>query len=249
MSASLPTRLGALSVSGTAILGRQSMSRSALFDSSSSLGAGAMPIADSPPKAGATKARRNPPNTELRRVFERSDLPCIIDQRGVRSRLTWKIPVEKLDFSYYLPLFFDGLREEEYPYNFIAKQGVHDLLEHGGAKILPVVPQLIIPLKNAISTRRPHVMLVAIVALKQLTVSDAGLPGGGMIGRALVPYYRQILPVLNIFLTKNLNLGDKTDYGQRKGLVLGDMILEVGYPRDSNQRRIKSLRSFTHVRV
>jgi hypothetical protein len=28
-------------------------------------------------------------------------------------------------------------------------QGVFDLLEHGGAKILPVIPQLILPIKGA----------------------------------------------------------------------------------------------------
>ena len=33
-----------------------------------------------------------------------------------------------------------------------------------------------------------------------------------MIGEALVPYYRQILPIFNIFKTSNINLGDKIDY-------------------------------------
>lgn len=31
---------------------------------------------------------------------------------------------------------------------------------------------------------------------------------GEMIGEALVPYYRQILPVLNIFRNSNKNIGD-----------------------------------------
>lgn len=75
-----------------------------------------------PPKAGATKARTNPPNTELRRFYERGDLPCVIDQRGVHNKLAWKYKVEDLDFHLYLPLFFDGLREEEMPYKFIARE-------------------------------------------------------------------------------------------------------------------------------
>ena len=33
-----------------------------------------------------------------------------------------------------------------------------------------------------------------------------------MIGEALVPYYRQILPIFNIFKNKNDNFGDKIDY-------------------------------------
>ena len=57
--------------------------------------------------------------------------------------------IEKLDYHHYLPIFFDGLREKKDPYRFLAVQGVFDLLEHGGAKILPVIPQLILPIKGA----------------------------------------------------------------------------------------------------
>jgi hypothetical protein len=32
---------------------------------------------------------------------------------------------------------------------------------------------------------------------------------GEMIGEALVPYYRQILPIFNIFRNSNVNIGDK----------------------------------------
>jgi len=48
-----------------------------------------------------------------------------------------------------------------------------------------------------------------------------------MIGEALVPYYRQILPIFNIYKNNNLNIGDKIDYSQRKKLTLGDMIQET----------------------
>ena len=44
------------------------------------------------------------------------------------------------------------------------------------------------------------------------------------IGEALVPYYRQILPVMNLFKQNNANLGDKIDYSQRKAQNLGDNI-------------------------
>lgn len=70
--------------------------------------------------------------------------------------LTWtgltlcsrQIPLDKIDYHHYLPLFFEGLRETTHPYEFFAKQGTHDLLEHGGPLVLPVVPQLIMPLKR-----------------------------------------------------------------------------------------------------
>lgn len=34
-----------------------------------------------------------------------------------------------------------------------------------------------------------------------------------MIGEALVPYYRQILPIFNIFKNSNIHCKDKMDYG------------------------------------
>lgn len=45
-------------------------------------------------------------------------------------------------------MFFDGLAEGTYPFNFIVEHGIHDLVTKGSYKILPVVPQLIIPIKS-----------------------------------------------------------------------------------------------------
>ena len=74
--------------------------------------------------------------------------------------MAWKVDVKTLDLSNYLPIFFDGLREVERPYSFLAEHGVVDLLNSGLAdQILAVVPQLIIPIKTALNTRHPEVML------------------------------------------------------------------------------------------
>lgn len=48
-----------------------------------------------------------------------------------------------------------------------------------------------------------------------------------LAGQALVPYYRQILPIFRLFYNKNCNLGDKIDYSQRKNTTLGDLIEET----------------------
>jgi len=50
---------------------------------------------------------------------------------------------------------------------------------------------------------------------------------GDIVGEALVPYYRQILPILNIFKNWNLNIGDGIDYGQQKRENIGDLIQET----------------------
>lgn len=170
-------------------------------------------------------ARPNPPNTELRRFYERGDLPIQIDHGGVANRLAWKVEIQKLDFHHYLPIFFDGLREVENPYDFVAEQGIMDMLEAGAHKVLPVIPQLIIPIKTALNTRDQGVIVKVLKVLQALVNCDVAVSGGaGLIGQALVPYYRQILPVLNIFINKNVNLGDKIDYSQRKRGNIGELI-------------------------
>merc|ERR1719450_1998838 len=95
------------------------------------------------------------------------------------------------------------------------------MLDKGGSKILPIVPQLILPLKSSLNTRDPEVIATTLKVLQNLVTS------GEMIGEALVPYYRQILPIFNIFKNKNLNIGDGIDYSQRKRLNLGDLIEET----------------------
>ncbi|XP_072102301.1 parkin coregulated gene protein isoform X2 [Mobula birostris] len=99
-----------------------------------------------PPPAGAFKERRIKP-TAFRKFYERGDFPVAVEHDAKGNRIAWKVEIEKLDYHHYLPLFFDGLCETSHPYEFFARQGVHDMLEHGGAKILPVIPQLIIPIK------------------------------------------------------------------------------------------------------
>merc|ERR1711964_134177 len=67
----------------------------------------------------------------------------------------------------------------------------------------------------------PQTITTVLKVLQVLVVS------GDMIGEALVPYYRQLLPVLNMFKGNNNNLGDQFDYGQRKRLCMGDLIEET----------------------
>jgi hypothetical protein len=146
----------------------------------------------------------------------------------VQNRLAWKVQIDKLDYHHYLPIFFDGLREVEMPFAFVAEQGVRDMLEAGPQKVLPVIPQLIIPIKVALNTRDRIVVTKVLKILQFLVSCDGKVAGGaGLIGQALVPYYRQLLPVLNIFINDNSNLGDNIDYSQRKRQNLGELIVQT----------------------
>eukprot|EP00884_Botryococcus_braunii_P021737 jgi/Botrbrau1/8247/Bobra.0001s0005.1 len=74
----------------------------------------------SPPPAGAKARRANPPDTAFRRFYDRGDLPIAVDHRGMKNLIRWKVDVSKLDYHHYLPIFFDGIRETQEPYRFLA---------------------------------------------------------------------------------------------------------------------------------
>lgn len=103
-----------------------------------------------PPKAGSTFKRPIPP-TNFRRVYDVGDLPVQLNHgHQGNGKLLWKKKVSQINYNFYLPLFFEGLREKQDPYRFIAVQGTFDMLEDNEANIGKVIPQLIIPIKGNI---------------------------------------------------------------------------------------------------
>ena len=184
-----------------------------------------------PPKALPERPRHNPANSELRFAFERGDLPCTV-LHGVKTTLKWKAPVAELDLAYYLPLFASGLREVEFPYCFLAESGFGDLLAAAGeARAASLVPLLIAPLRAAVNTRVMTAVtrtLRALLALVQLGAPEAGNPPDGTrVGRALRPFYRQLLPTLNLFADRHKSLGDRIDYGQRFNKDISSLVAQV----------------------
>ena len=173
------------------------------------------------PAAGAFKPRIPSEETQFKKFYERGDLPVAIEHDTKGNKIAWKVEIEKLDYHHYLPMFFDGLKNRNHPHNFFARQGIHDMLEHGGQKVLPVIPQLIIPIREALETRLPDILCKTLKILQHLVTSSE------LVGQALVPYYRQILPVINIFKQNNINCGDDIDYSQQKRENIGDLINET----------------------
>ncbi|KEG10834.1 hypothetical protein DQ04_03251120 [Trypanosoma grayi] len=188
-------------------------------ESSTSLHDGRFGDPKGPGKAGAFKKQRIPP-TEFRSHYERGDLPLSIQQAATRS-LLWRVNVATLDYHHFLPIFFDGLRELEEPYRFVALQGCYDLLEKGGPKILPTIPQLIVPIKSALNTRHPTVIVSVLKVIQKLVLSAE------YVGQALVPYYRQILPIFNLYKNRSKNLGDRIDFSQMKRQNISELVDET----------------------
>jgi hypothetical protein len=174
-----------------------------------------------PPSAGST-AKRKIKGSFFRIHFDRGSMPIHVHHAGVGNRAVWKVDMTTLDYAYYLPIFFDGIREKEDPHRFLAIQGTLDLLEHANpGQVRPVIPLLVPPLKTAFTTRDREVICVALKILQTLVTTTPGASDD------LVPYFRQLLPVLNIYYRCNENIGDSMMYGQRKQNNVGDLIAET----------------------
>ncbi len=175
---------------------------------------------DKPPRAGAFHPRKIPVS-DFRLHYDRGDLPVLVKhERG--TSIKWKDEnFDKFNYQLYLPIFVDGIREVVDPYRFIAIRGTFDLLDHIKDNVVKVIPQLIIPLKTALNTRDVDIIAVALKVIQKLVTSS------DLAGEALVPYYRQLLPIFNLYRNYNQNLGDIFDYGQRKKKTLGDLIQET----------------------
>lgn len=136
-------------------------------------------------------------STLFKMYYDRGDLPLSIDFSGAERKIKWKVEPELLDYQTYLSIFFEGLRETEDPYRFLADKGTDQLLDRGSSKILSVLPKIIIPIKQGLETKHNDIMCKILRKLQKLVLC------GEMIGEALVPYYRQILPAFNLFKNKN----------------------------------------------
>lgn len=177
-------------------------------------------VVEGPAAAGAFRECPAKPG-RFRKSYQRGELPIAVKHENRGNSIAWKVDIETLDYHHFLPLFFDGLTETAFPYELFARQGIHDMLDRGGHKILPVIPQLIIPIRNALNTRNHQVMCTTMKIMQHLVLS------ADSVGEALVPYYRQILVVFNLFKNKRKNLGDGIDYGQWKKEDIGELIDET----------------------
>ncbi|CAF0866647.1 unnamed protein product [Rotaria sordida] len=153
-----------------------------------------------PPIRLNTFNKRSFRSEKFRLFYERGDLPCTIHHTTKGQSLKWFIDnIETLNIDYYLPIFTDGLCEIKYPYSFIALQGILDLLEHASHKIdIETLSKLILPLKRALYTNNPIVISRVLLVLQKLARGN-----DGAIGIALVPYFNQLLPIINIIKERN----------------------------------------------
>ena len=168
------------------------------------------------PRAGAFRARK-PRQTNFSRRYRCGDLPVSVDHGHSKPAIRWLVEPQRLDLHYYLPLFFDGLRETRFPESMLARQGVVTLMEMGGEDCVSIVGKLIQPIKGAphpahtpaavdlsgcvcgaaaLNTRDPSTIILTLNTVGKLVNTVHG------VGTALLPYYKTILPLINGFKNK-----------------------------------------------
>ena len=138
----------------------------------------------------------------------------MVDPGAARRSLKWRTPPASLDTFRVLPLFADGLRELEWPYAFVAREGTQTLIASAGARLPAAMPALVQPLRIALNTRDPAVIRAVLDTLRRAMAADAA------VAPALVPFLGLLLPVLAIFVN---------DYSgeSRRRRSLGDCIEEL----------------------
>lgn len=153
--------------------------------------------------------------------YLRGELPCTIEHGVSGKYLSWASPLEFLDYEYYLPIFFDGLQCKDKIITFIACQGIEDMLYASRGhpdRIKPAIPALVRPLRNALGKFDVEILLWTLKAIQQLITCNVG------IGEVLMPFGKQFLAPISMFMDMNKNIGDAIDYGQRKSDDIGEEV-------------------------
>lgn len=127
---------------------------------------------------------------------------------GSINKIKWCVAPDKLDLMKMLPLFCTGLVEKSDPTRILAIMGCFELVEFNKEELIrPVIPLIIMPLKIGLNLRDEQIVIVICKFLQKLLHDHPAL------GPDLVPYYRQLLPVLNELRLKNKNTLDRFEYG------------------------------------
>ncbi|TMW59417.1 hypothetical protein Poli38472_004486 [Pythium oligandrum] len=179
-------------------------------------------LARLPPIAGAYK-KRNAAHSLFPQAYQRGELPIMVESKTGGKTIRWTQDIKTLDYSKYFPLFLEGIKEPAYPYHFLAREGAFQLLRFGRdypERVLDCLSRIITALRSILETRDSKHLRDALFVLQEL----AQIPG---IGPALVPFYRQLLPVISMFKGKRRNLGDTMDFKQNSLKDVSEMVRET----------------------
>uniref|UniRef100_A0A7S2GH59 Uncharacterized protein n=2 Tax=Octactis speculum TaxID=3111310 RepID=A0A7S2GH59_9STRA len=189
---------------------------------------GELPVAEGDPDLRLWAIQPHPTESRSKTLCKR-----------VGNHIVWTLPpgfsVRHLDFSYYLPLFMDGLTETTEPYSFIAELAVRDLITCGGRnyRLHTILRQCIPLIKNTLKSENHDVIRRGLAVLQHLMVCDHdadeakaamhGLEGGAsrMLGLVMRSYFKTLVPSMFVVWSKLKALRTK------QAVRLSDMVVET----------------------
>eukprot|EP01015_Nassula_variabilis_P006811 TRINITY_DN15180_c0_g1_i1.p2 TRINITY_DN15180_c0_g1~~TRINITY_DN15180_c0_g1_i1.p2 ORF type:complete len:216 (-),score=43.34 TRINITY_DN15180_c0_g1_i1:37-621(-) len=134
-----------------------------------------MSIKTADPFANQTALKKN----SFAYVYSAGGIPCRINHGSVNNRLQWdqNVNLSILPYDPILVTCFEGLIEQQHPYNFIAKQAAIELLEFEDSadKVIPTLKKLIPPLRVALGSLQDSAFQAGLDVCKclSLCVQDA----------------------------------------------------------------------------
>lgn len=130
-------------------------------------------------------------NSPFLNAFTSGRIPCRLVHGSVRNRLAWNTSIDDLNYDPVLILLAEGLRETSHPLPFVSRQGFTELLSNINAKpkVISVLPNLINPIKLALSSNDDEVFQGALNALIQLST---------VVGNELDKYLKTFLSIVSI---------------------------------------------------
>ena len=169
----------------------------------------------------AVKNQKPKKQTDFQKYYLRGDFPISVSFSGANRALKWLVSPEKIDLNRYLPIFLTGLTEMEEPFIFIGEQASLQAIAANGEKLIEIFPDLVLPLKKAIDSKE------TCVVIRGLKVFQALLTQNKKLSESLIPFYKNLLPSFARHIHHNANLGDQTEYSQKKRINISDLMIET----------------------
>ncbi|KAG7395211.1 hypothetical protein PHYBOEH_004118 [Phytophthora boehmeriae] len=109
--------------------------------------------------------------TNFSSAYDSGSIPCRINHGSIRHTLQWTKDPDSLNFDPLLITCVEGFLETEHPFVFLARTTFRELLklEDAREKTLPILAQVIVPLRNALMSKDDETFLMALEATRLLS--------------------------------------------------------------------------------